>query len=132
MEHKRSKAILAAAFLWAGIPAAQAFVLMGPSDVNEVAQIVRDVYKEELASSGRSGGGGSSRSGRGHLRLRRGHRAGRQRRTEQRALVPSALRSPQHRVGGAQEVRRLPGPLHGAEEAHRNGEDRETRRLSAA
>ena len=37
------------------------------ADVNEVAQIVRDVYKEELASSGRSGGGssrgGSSRGG---------------------------------------------------------------------
>jgi type II secretory pathway component GspD/PulD (secretin) len=33
------------------------------ADVNEVAQIVRDVYKEELASSGRSSGGGSSRGG---------------------------------------------------------------------
>ena len=33
------------------------------ADVNEVAQIVRDVYKEELASSGRSGGGGGSSRG---------------------------------------------------------------------
>ena len=33
------------------------------ADVNEVAQIVRDVYKEELASSGRSGGGGGNSRG---------------------------------------------------------------------
>ncbi len=44
------------------------YITVEHADVNEVAQIVRDVYKEELAASRSSGGGGSSRGGRGSSR----------------------------------------------------------------